>query len=98
MDRKQPLRAQQLKALRAQRITEDHRLLAGAEAAARSARLAVWEGEGGALLAPAIPRTDPMTGFVSRQYFVGDQLFTDLGLAVAEHARQASADEDQSKG
>lgn len=55
--------------------------------------VADWEGEGGVLDPPmrmALP--EGITETVVRQYHVGPYVFQDLGLAVAEHMRQLSAE------
>ncbi|QKG71948.1 hypothetical protein [Erythrobacter mangrovi] len=52
-----------------------------------------WEDEGGALDPPAIPSPqDPLPAGVTmktfNRYYVGAYSYEDLGLALAEHARQ----------
>ena len=70
----------------------NNRQLADLTADSARASITKWEGEGGALAtsgATALPsgiRTDTI-----KQYYVGPYRFTDLGLALAEHARQVAA-------
>ncbi len=49
-----------------------------------------WENEGGALRHPLRPTTVPsrITSRVTKQYFVGKYVYTDLQSALAEFARQ----------
>ncbi len=54
-----------------------------------------WEGEGGALDQPEAPLPDGVTVKLVREYHVGPFVYTDLGLALAEHMRQMSQEPDE---
>ena len=58
-----------------------------------------WEDEGGALNPPQVTVVpDGISTRVVRHYHVGPYVYQDLDLAVAEHLRQLSADNDMGKG
>ena len=49
-----------------------------------------WEGEGGTLDPPEVITPDAVRTTLVRQYYVGEYVYQDLDLAVAEHMRQLS--------
>lgn len=64
------------------------------DAAEPAAKAAVegWEDEGGSLDPPLVPIPEGITTKLVRQYHVGPFVYQDLGLALAEHLRQQSAE------
>lgn len=53
--------------------------------------LDAWENEGGAISRPRATPVAESRLTLPSQYFVGSAVFSDLSLAVAEHARQRQA-------
>lgn len=54
-----------------------------------------WESEGGALDPLQIPLPEGVSSKMTFQFFVGPYVYSDLSLALAEHARQARALNEQ---
>ena len=62
--------------------------------ASRSAPVASWEGEGGAVRHPLVPVPEGIAMTMVREYRVGPYVYQDLDLAVAEHLRQLAVRDD----